>query len=403
MSGHWGQMALAYRPAPGYRNPPPNSPPPAPDYSLAGFIFNIDEPSERLRRRLENPRFDFCVVPTNRTATIQNTVILLFRTLNFFADFKDMTEFMYAMADALGWDIDDCRAIVRRYVRAREAYLNVRNLDRSRNGPDAQNESEKGKLICDLVDEYIANKPRYRTMPQSRHDFFDEARASWKDILKDSSILNPTWTIPGPRTTLGADWSAARYRSLDIGLNELRARSPRPEREAGSRGRSPISPYGQRRNRRSISPQSDSHRRRSTIRLWSPIRYRSPLEFSPPRRTWSTIQQRFPDRRRPSRRRSSRRRRSSHRPGPTQQPFRGDHWSPPRQPRQRARVRHGLRRRSPAPDRSPGPRVPSSTRVASQDFNHHPDTSMAADDDASMEDVEQGMADLYYTSRDSCH
>ncbi|KAJ9151462.1 hypothetical protein NKR19_g4934 [Coniochaeta hoffmannii] len=204
MSAPWDlYVALAYRPKLGYRSPEP--PPSPPNYALTGFIFNVDEPVERLRRRLENPSVDFCAVPSGKTETVINTLILLFRTLNYYVHFKDMTEYMSSVAHDLCWDVADCRDIVRRYVRAREAFTSVRTRNQSHLARHRSHDSDRVRLLCDLVDEYISSKPVYRATPESRHDFFDQTRALWKDMLKEASILDPMRIIEPPDASMAGD------------------------------------------------------------------------------------------------------------------------------------------------------------------------------------------------------
>ena len=291
MSAPWDlYVALAYRPKLCYRSPEP--PPSPPNYALTGFIFNVDEPVERLRRRLENPSVDFCAVPSGKTETVINTLILLFRTLNYYVHFKDMTEYMSSVAHDLCWDVADCRDIVRRYVRAREAFTSVRTRNQSHLARHRSHDSDRVRLLCDLVDEYISSKPVYRATPESRHDFFDQTRALWKDMLKEASILDPMRIIEPPCAPVGQDWPAARDRSVDIGLKRPRSRSHRGE--TTRRGLSPVDSYRPRRDRRSNSPKRNGPRRCSVSRPRSPIRHRSPVRRQRPRRSSSTITQRFP-------------------------------------------------------------------------------------------------------------
>ena len=360
------QGAFAYRPKGDQPSSDSSEPPPSPpNYALTGFIFSVNEPARHLRRLLENPSVDFCAVPADKTETVINTLVVLFRTLNYYVHFKDMTNYMSVVAQDLGWTVFDCRPIVRLYVRARETFTSVLWQNPAHIARHQGHDSDKVRLLGQLVDQYISSKPVYRTAPQSRQDFFDLARASWRDILEDPSILDPMRIIEPPRVINDEYWPAAADRSVDIGLTSPHSRYRSLDRATSRRGFSSYGSYGPRRDGRSISPTSNADRRCSTSRSRSPLRHQSPDRRHRSPRSSSTVTQRLPR-------------------------YGGQRWSPPRPFRYRSPVRRTSRRSPHARGRSPYPRARQNIPSPNQDVKIRGDESRAGLDNIEEEDAEIG-------------
>lgn len=202
-----------------------------PDYSemdyftfppLQGFEFDDKPQSNSLLTILETPvsrfqsdgRLNSHDYDENMYSA-QDNLILLFRTANFYIHFRDMPQYMYAIAEALSWPYNICESIFHQYIAARELFL-VRNPVAF--AAVAQLMKGKVKLICRLVDDIRLAPPAIPwQITEYRTAFFQQVRDYWQgSILQTATPFDPGRAFPTPDIPEMADWLYPRGASLFV-------------------------------------------------------------------------------------------------------------------------------------------------------------------------------------------
>ncbi|OIW28691.1 hypothetical protein CONLIGDRAFT_681635 [Coniochaeta ligniaria NRRL 30616] len=162
----------------------------------------------------------------------QENLILLFRTANFFICFRDMPQYMFAVADTLNWPHDVCDSILYHHIAARELFV-VKNP--VTHAAVSQLTRGQAKLICRLVDDFRLAAPAYPwQITESRTMFFDQVRDYWhNEVLQTAAPFDPNRAFPTPEVSEMANWLYPRVASLFVDHTDHRSQSQTLEASPG--------------------------------------------------------------------------------------------------------------------------------------------------------------------------